>query len=102
RTGKEPGELRPRRRAGGGGGLVAGSRGRRPRVRASAGDPRRGRPPPRVSVLLLLHAFPLDARMWEGQVPVLEQAGYEVIAPNLPGAEPDASLPSWAGRILEL
>jgi pimeloyl-ACP methyl ester carboxylesterase len=55
-----------------------------------------------VSVLLLLHAFPLDARMWEGQVPVLEQAGYEVIAPNLPGAEPDASLPSWAGRILEL
>ena len=55
-----------------------------------------------MSVLLLLHAFPLDARMWEGQVPVLEQAGYEVIAPNLPGAEPDASIPSWAGRILEL
>jgi 3-oxoadipate enol-lactonase len=55
-----------------------------------------------VSVLLLLHAFPLGARMWEGQVPVLERAGYEVIAPNLPGAEPDASLPSWAGRILEL
>jgi 3-oxoadipate enol-lactonase len=55
-----------------------------------------------VSVLLLLHAFPLDARMWEGQVPVLEQAGYEVIAPNLPGSQPDASLPSWAGRILEL
>ena len=55
-----------------------------------------------MNVLLLLHAFPLDARMWEGQVPVLEQAGYEVIAPNLPGTEPDASLPSWAGRILEL
>jgi pimeloyl-ACP methyl ester carboxylesterase len=55
-----------------------------------------------VSVLLLLHAFPLDARMWEGQVPVLEQAGYEVIAPNLPGAVPDPSIPSWAGRILEL
>jgi pimeloyl-ACP methyl ester carboxylesterase len=55
-----------------------------------------------MSVLLLLHAFPLDARMWEGQVPVLERAGYEVIAPNLPGAEPDASIPSWAGRILEL
>ncbi|HLM92852.1 MAG TPA: alpha/beta fold hydrolase [Gaiellaceae bacterium] len=55
-----------------------------------------------MNVLLLLHAFPLDARMWEGQVRVLEQAGYEVIAPNLPGTEPDASLPSWAGRILEL
>ncbi len=55
-----------------------------------------------MSVLLLLHAFPLDARMWEGQVSVLEQAGYEAIAPNLPGSEPDASLSSWAGRILEL
>lgn len=56
-----------------------------------------------MSVLLLLHAFPLDARMWEEQVPVFEQAaGYEVIAPSLPGAEPDASLTSWAGRILEL
>jgi 3-oxoadipate enol-lactonase len=55
-----------------------------------------------VNVLLFLHAFPLDARMWEGQVPVLERAGYEVIAPNLPGSEPDASLSSWAGRILEL
>ncbi len=85
-----------------GGGLAAGGRGRRPRVRARRGDPRRGRRPTRVSVLLLLHAFPLDARMWEGQVPVLEQAGYEVIAPNLPGAEPDASIASWAGRILEL
>ena len=55
-----------------------------------------------MNVLVLLHAFPLDARMWEGQVPVLERAGYEVIAPNLPGSEPDASLSSWAGRILEL
>jgi 3-oxoadipate enol-lactonase len=55
-----------------------------------------------VNVLLLLHAFPLDARMWEGQAPVLEQAGYEVIAPNLPGIQPDASLSSWAGRILQL
>jgi pimeloyl-ACP methyl ester carboxylesterase len=55
-----------------------------------------------VTVLLLLHAFPLDALMWEGQTTVLEQAGYEVVAPNLPGREPDASLGSWAARILEL
>jgi len=56
-----------------------------------------------VSVLVLLHAFPLDARMWEGQVPVLEQAGYEVIAPNLPGRDAsDPSLASWAARVLEL
>lgn len=55
-----------------------------------------------MTVLLLLHAFPLDARMWEGQIPVLEQAGYEVIAPTLPGTVPDAELSSWAARVLEL
>jgi pimeloyl-ACP methyl ester carboxylesterase len=55
-----------------------------------------------VTVLLLLHAFPLDARMWEGQIPVLEEAGYEVIAPTLPGSVPDAKLSSWAARVLEL
>jgi 3-oxoadipate enol-lactonase len=55
-----------------------------------------------VTVVLLLHAFPLDARMWEGQIPSLEHAGHEVIAPNLPGAVPDPSLSSWAARILEL
>ena len=55
-----------------------------------------------MSVVLLLHAFPLDARMWEGQIPALEQAGYEVIAPNLPGREPDPDLRSWARRVLEL
>ena len=55
-----------------------------------------------MSVLLFLHAFPLDARMWHGQIPSFEQAGHEVIAPNLPGAVPDSSLSSWAARILEL
>jgi 3-oxoadipate enol-lactonase len=55
-----------------------------------------------VSVLLLLHAFPLDARMWAGQLPVLERAGYETIAPSLPGREPDSNFASWARRILEL
>ena len=101
-NGKGPDELPPADELAAAVALAAGGRGRRPRVRARGGDPRRRGPPARVSVLLLLHAFPLDARMWEGQVPVLERAGYEVIAPNLPGAEPDASIPSWAGRILEL
>jgi 3-oxoadipate enol-lactonase len=55
-----------------------------------------------VTVVLLLHAFPLDARMWDGQVPALEQAGYGVVAPNLPGREPEPDLESWAARILEL
>ena len=55
-----------------------------------------------MTVLLLLHAFPLDARMWQKQIPSFEQAGHEVIAPNLPGSVPDPSLSSWAERILEL
>ncbi len=52
--------------------------------------------------LLFLHAFPLDARMWDGQVPALEQAEFETISPNLPGREPDDDLGSWAERLLEL
>lgn len=54
------------------------------------------------AVVLLLHAFPLDARMWGAQVSTLEQAGYESLAPNLPGREPDNDLAKWAERILEL
>jgi 3-oxoadipate enol-lactonase len=54
------------------------------------------------SPLLLLHAFPLDARMWAAQVSALEQAGYESLAPNLPGREPDNDLANWAGRVLQL
>jgi pimeloyl-ACP methyl ester carboxylesterase len=52
--------------------------------------------------VVLLHAFPLDARMWDAQAAALEQAGYETIAPNLPGREPDDDLGSWARRLLEL
>jgi pimeloyl-ACP methyl ester carboxylesterase len=52
--------------------------------------------------VLLLHAFPLDARMWDAQVSALEQAGYESLAPNLPGREPDNDLANWAGRVLQL
>jgi len=52
--------------------------------------------------ILLLHGFPLDARMWDAQVSALEQAGYETIAPNLPGREPDNDLASWAARVLQL
>jgi pimeloyl-ACP methyl ester carboxylesterase len=52
--------------------------------------------------ILLLHGFPLDARMWDGQVSALEQAGYESLAPNLPGREPDNDLTNWAGRVLQL
>jgi pimeloyl-ACP methyl ester carboxylesterase len=52
--------------------------------------------------VVLLHAFPLDARMWDAQVAALEQAGYETLAPTFPGREPDNALSSWARRVLEL
>jgi pimeloyl-ACP methyl ester carboxylesterase len=52
--------------------------------------------------LLLLHGFPLDGRMWDDQVGPLEQAGYETLAPNLPGREPDNDLGRWAERLLQL
>lgn len=35
--------------------------------------------------VLLIHAFPLDAGMWERQVRTLGDAGWPVVAPSLPG-----------------
>jgi pimeloyl-ACP methyl ester carboxylesterase len=40
--------------------------------------------------------------MWEDQVEFLERAGYETIAPNLPGREPDNDLRRWAERVLDV
>lgn len=48
--------------------------------------------------VVLLHAFPLDERMWAPQRPVLE--GHEVVAPNLYELGGN-SIDGWAGRILE-
>jgi 3-oxoadipate enol-lactonase len=47
--------------------------------------------------VLLLHAFPLDERMWSPQRPALE--GYDVIAPNLYDLG-GSSVEDWAERIL--
>jgi pimeloyl-ACP methyl ester carboxylesterase len=47
--------------------------------------------------VVLLHAFPLDERMWAPQVDAL--AGYDVVAPRLYGRGP--SLDEWAAEILE-
>lgn len=52
--------------------------------------------------ILLLHAFPLDSRMWDGHREALEEAGYPVVAPDLPPADGDASLSAWAPRVLGL
>jgi 3-oxoadipate enol-lactonase len=48
--------------------------------------------------LLLLHAFPLDARMWEPLRGAL--GGGDVVAPTLPGPELDDTLERWAARLL--
>ena len=45
--------------------------------------------------VLLLHAFPLDERMWESQRPVL--AGHNVIAPRLYGR--GRTMDAWADSI---
>lgn len=36
-------------------------------------------------VVVLLHAFPLDHRLWDAQAAQLRALGYEVIVPDLPG-----------------
>lgn len=54
----------------------------------------------RRPTLLLLHAFPLDARMWEAQESAFEAEGYSVLAPNLPGREPETTFSAWAERVL--
>jgi len=43
-------------------------------------------------VVVLLHAFPCDHRMWDAQVPVLVEAGWRVLVPDLPGFG-DSALP---------
>jgi pimeloyl-ACP methyl ester carboxylesterase len=57
--------------------------------------------------LLLLHAFPLNARMWEGQL-ALADTGWRVIAPQLRGFDrgdgdpPGASVDDYAGDVIDL
>lgn len=48
--------------------------------------------------MVLLHAFPLDERMWAPQRPALD--GHEVVAPNLYDLGGN-SIDGWAERILE-
>jgi 3-oxoadipate enol-lactonase len=48
--------------------------------------------------VVLLHAFPLDERMWEPQIAALG-LGYDVVAPRLYGR--GSSLDRWAAEILD-
>jgi pimeloyl-ACP methyl ester carboxylesterase len=52
--------------------------------------------------VLLLHAFPLDARMWNGIRPAVERAGFDVVAPDLPGPDLQLGFDAWARRVLGL
>jgi pimeloyl-ACP methyl ester carboxylesterase len=49
-------------------------------------------------IVVLLHAFPLDPRMWEGVAAVLDGP---VVTPALPGPGREPSMAVWAERILE-
>ena len=57
--------------------------------------------------LVLLHAFPLNARMWEGQLG-LADTGWHVIVPQLRGFDggggdpPAASMDDYAGDVIDL
>lgn len=57
--------------------------------------------------MLLLHAFPFSARMWEGQL-ALSEAGWRVIAPHLRGMggehrdPPAASMDDYAADVIDL
>jgi pimeloyl-ACP methyl ester carboxylesterase len=48
--------------------------------------------------VLLLHAWPLDERMWDSQVAALRAAGHEPVAPRLYGR--GASIDGWAAQLL--
>jgi pimeloyl-ACP methyl ester carboxylesterase len=57
--------------------------------------------------VLMIHAFPLDARMWQEQVQTLRADGWRVCAPSLPGfgdtpsAGPVMSMGAAADRCLQ-
>ncbi len=46
--------------------------------------------------VLLLHAFPLSAAMWQPQIEALGNAGYTFIAPNAYGIEGSEEKESWS------
>jgi pimeloyl-ACP methyl ester carboxylesterase len=58
-------------------------------------------------VVVLLHAFPLNARMWDGQL-ALASGGWRVIAPHFRGVDggtgdpPATSLEDYVGDVIDL
>jgi 3-oxoadipate enol-lactonase len=52
--------------------------------------------------VLLLHAFPLDSRMWDGTRTRLDAAGWDAVAPDLPWDESARGFAAWADQVLDL
>jgi pimeloyl-ACP methyl ester carboxylesterase len=71
----------------------------RSRSRALSRSRARSRPVA-LPTALLLHAFPLDSRMWAEQCAALERAGHPVTAPDLPGEPLQIGFDAWASRVL--
>jgi 3-oxoadipate enol-lactonase len=57
---------------------------------------------PERPTLLLLHAFPFDARMWDEVLPRLETGDRPVLAPTLPAAPVRRTMAEWAEDVLML
>src|SRR5690349_4640547 len=56
--------------------------------------------------LVLIHAFPLNARMWQAQL-ALADRGWHVVAPHLRGFDgaatpPAATIDDYAGDVIDL
>ncbi|NTV02841.1 MAG: alpha/beta hydrolase [Chlorobiaceae bacterium] len=49
-----------------------------------------------AGTVVLLHAFPLSAAMWEPQASFLQDAGYGVVAPHVYGFDGSPSRPGWS------
>lgn len=75
------------------------------RLRYLEAQPRGGRRP--RGTLVLVHAFPVNARMWEAQL-ALAAGGWHVVAPQLRGFDggdadpPASSVDDYAGDIIDL
>ena len=48
-----------------------------------------------MATIVLLHPFPVDHRFWDDVTPLLEAAGHEVMAPDLPGFGQSPAWPGW-------
>jgi len=79
----------------------------RPSTVGGRGSPRDAAPSQSRGTLVLLHAFPLNARMWEPQL-ALADYGWRVLAPQFrgfdgdPGDPPAASVDDYTGDVIDL